>query len=347
MGTLGMVVRCDQGGLGNQTYSLWKHLKPDVTLLLNLPGHKGRGKGDPGKYSASWTNVWPWRDDVIPRRMIEDLGRAVDTILTVETLYSGTQGFYGARESGARTVLVANPELFSSYPADVTVVPTPWELSRMPKVKLLPHPTEEPPATLVRQRHVCQTFLHVAAPAMLDRNGTAIVMAALKHVKAECQLEVHAPFMAPPWEAGGTTEVSTSVVGKVHVRWDPRPKRDYWSVYDVEADVMLLPRRYGGLCLPVQEAAACGMPAVMTDLRPQDLWPTWRVPARLKGKHAMKGGVFDVHDVNPVHLASMMNDLVTGEVDVEAMSDAATVWAKSISWSKLLDEWRAVCGLTS
>lgn len=342
-----MIVRCDQGGLGNQTYSLWKHLKPDVTLLIDLPSHKGRGKGDPSRYSASWTNVWPWNDDVIPRRMIEDLGRKVDTILTVETLYSGVQGFYAARDGGARTVLVANPELFSGYPADVTVVPTPWELARMPHVELIPHPTETPPERNLRRRHMCQTFLHVAAPAMLDRNGTNIVMAALKYVQHECQLIVHAPFISPPWEDGNISSASTTTYGNVHVRWDPRPKKNYWDVYDVEADVMLLPRRYGGLCLPFQEAASCGLPSVMTDLLPQRWWPTWRVQAHEQGVKGMKGGNFQIHDVHPTHLSSIMDDLVVGELDVEAMSISAQAWARSISWDVLLEDWQRVCGLTS
>jgi hypothetical protein len=34
-------------------------------------------------------------------------------------------------------------------------------------------------------------------------------------------------------------------------------RTDYWAVYD-DVSLLLLPRRYGGLCLPMQEAAACG-----------------------------------------------------------------------------------------
>jgi hypothetical protein len=336
--TLGMIVRCDQGGLGNQTYALWKHLRPDVTLLIDLPTHKGRGRGEPAKYHAEWTTVWPWNDDVIPVRMIADLARKVDTILTVETMYSGPQGFVEAHQAGARTILVANPELYPGYPASVIVTPTPWCVRSMPAgTRILPHPVEDPPNKMHRRRHSCTTFFHPVAPAMLDRNGTEIVMSALGHVKNACDLVIHAPGKKSPWEG------DTCKIGNVSVRWVCKPKRSYWDAYDVETDVMLLPRRYGGLCLPVQEAAACGLPTVMTDVEPQQWWPTWRVPCHVQTERNMRGGTFPVYDVRPEYLASMMDDLVAGEVDVEGMSISAKQWSRAISWDALEDEWRDLC----
>lgn len=346
---LGMVVRCDQGGLGNQTHLLWKLLKPDVTLLIDLPVTKGRGRGEPTRYDAPWTNVWPWHDDVIPPLMLADLAKAVDVVLTVENLYSGNAGFDVVRAGGARTMLVANPELYAGYPADKIVVPTPWELRRMPAgTDVLPHPVDDPPSSSVRTRRMCQTFLHVAAPAMLDRNGTDIVMGALEHVTAECQLVVHSPHRPPPW-GDDQTDPSSMTIGKVHVRWDPRPKRKYWDVYDVEADVMLLPRRYGGLCLPVQEAAACGLPTLMTDLEPQRFWPCLSVEPRVRlTGYAMRGGNFQVYDVDPKLLASTMDDLVLGRVDVESTSANALSWARStLSWDSLEPAWSEAISSTA
>lgn len=349
MTKVGMVVRCDQGGLGNQTHLLWKLLKPDVTLLIDLPVTKGRGRGEPTRYDAPWTNVWPWHDDVLPPAMLRDLARAVDVVLTVENLYSGDAGFDVVRAAGARSLLVANPELFAGYPADRIVVPTTWEINRMPQgTEVLPHPVDVPPASLVRTRHVCQTFLHVAAPAMLDRNGTDVVMEALPHVTEECQLVVHAPRKPPPW-GGDTVEQSTSTIGKVHVRWDPRPKRNYWDVYDVEADVLVVPRRYGGLCLPVQEAAACGLPALMTDLDPQRWWPCFRVKPKLRmSGYPMRGGKFNVYDVDPAVMGAQMSQLVKGTYDVERMSVEASSWAGStLSWDSLEPSWSGAIEATA
>lgn len=344
MTRLGMVVRCDQGGLGNQTHELWRHLKPEVTVLVDLPRAKSRGAGEPSKYDADWTTIRRVDDDVITEPQLREIARDVDVILTVENLYSGQRGFDVVREENARTVLVANPELYGGYPADTIVVPTPWELQRMPRgTEVLPHPVAEPPANLKRQRRVCQTFLHVAAPAMLDRNGTDTVVDALSYVTHPCQLVVHAPFRHPPWDKKATTEVSSHTIGKVDVRWDPRPKRRYWDVYDVETDVLLLPRRYGGLCMPVQEAAACGLPAVMTDIPPQVWWPVTRVRARHKTSYGMRGGHFKIYDTRPRDLASTMDDLVSGNRDVETMSSEASEWARSISWDELRPRWQALC----
>lgn len=323
---LGMIVRCDQGGLGNQTRDLHKHLTPSTTLLINLPSEKGRGIGYPADFAGP--DTMHWHDDVIPPDIARQFEDRCDVILSVEV-------FYSAVFSKARTVLVANPELWQGYDATTLVVPTTWMLERMPpEAVVLPHPVTHPPVSQVRRRHSVTTFLHVAAPAMLDRNGTTTVMEALQHVDEQCQLWVHAPGTPSP------TGDTRFTVSKVDVRWSSRYNRNAWSTYDVEADVMLLPRRYGGLCLPVQEAAACGLPSVMTALSPQNTWPVWTIPTKSHYTYPMRGGEFPVYDTDPRELAKAMTDMVRGGVDIEALSDAALAWAEQLSWDNLLPRWQ-------
>jgi hypothetical protein len=37
-----------------------------------------------------------------------------------------------------------------------------------------------------------------------------------------------------------------------------------------DGDVLVIPRKYGGLCLPMQEALAHGIPVIMPDIEPND-----------------------------------------------------------------------------
>ena len=51
-------------------------------------------------------------------------------------------------------------------------------------------------------------------------------------------------------------------------------------------DALILPRRYGGLCLPMNEALMSGLPVIMTDISPNyDILPKkWLIPSTISDK---------------------------------------------------------------
>lgn len=335
---LAIVVRVDQGGLGTQTQQLAQFLHPDAVLAVDLPAHKRRG--DSQLHRLGHLPIAATVDtDVIPTGILVELARAVDRLVTVECLYTGLAG-WAAVNAETTTVLVANPELYGDYPAHRIIAPTSWRTDRFHSSTVVPHPVDVDAAAPHRRVRAgrARTFLHVEAPAMVDRNGSELVARALAHVAEPCTLIVRS------YRPRRTGLFAAEQVGRVRVVWDnTRPEAWVDGYHPDDTDVLLLPRRYGGLSMVVQEAAALGVPTVMLDVEPQasENWPGWRLPAQVAGTVPMRGGEFTVHACDPVHLAAVMTALARGEWDVEAESCRALAWAEDRSWPAVADRWAA------
>jgi hypothetical protein len=336
---IGLLVRADLGGLGNQTRALWDYLRPEVVLLVDLPEGKRRGDSQLHRFAGRPEVVGVAHSDVIHPDLLLAIADQVDTLVTVECLYTGAPvagtRTWQALNERCLTVLVANPELYADYAASRIILPTTWHADRF-NALVVPHPApveDAAPHARVRTGRA-RTFLHVEAPAMLDRNGTELVAQALPHVEEPCTLIVrsHRDHRSGP--------LDTDQVGRVRVVWDNARPVDWTACYH-DADVLVLPRRYGGLSMVVQEAAALGMPAVMTDVDPQHAegWPGWRIPATVWRRASMRGGEFPVHTCRPEDLAVTMTALARGELDLEAESGRALAWAAARSWPALSGRW--------
>lgn len=332
MEELGVIVRADCGGLGNQTYEVWRHLKPAHTLVVHTHKSSRRGFEDTARYG---TIAWEGYNTTVSPHTLRDFASQVSVVFAVETT-SCHNGFEIVRDAGARSVLLANPELYRESEQgrpDVLRVPTDWAIQLLPGAKVLPQPVAVDRFT-PRPVTECRTFYHPGAPAFHDRNGTDLLLAALHAVEEDCTVIVHEPHL----HGSRTTHEQ---VGRVHLERRSTYVKDYWDVHPREADVMVMPRRYGGLCLPALETAAMGMPAVMTDIAPQSAWPhVVGVPARGTPKKVpMKGGVFPVWPVDPLELAHAMTSLVRDVERVKRLSARALEWANENSWDKLLPLW--------
>jgi glycosyltransferase involved in cell wall biosynthesis len=114
-----------------------------------------------------------------------------------------------------------------------------------------------------------------------------------------------------------------------------RASKDYWGVYPSYADVLVMPRRYAGLSLPVQEAASLGMGLVMLDVPPYNemLAPESLVATRGPGIEVpMVGGTFTVHSGDVTALAAKMDELVRDPALCERLSKHSDLLAESLSW---------------
>jgi glycosyltransferase involved in cell wall biosynthesis len=69
------------------------------------------------------------------------------------------------------------------------------------------------------------------------------------------------------------------------VKFDFSDASDQAELY-TRVDALILPRRYGGLCLPMNEALLSGLPVIMPDCSPNnDVLPErWLVPGTVKGQ---------------------------------------------------------------
>lgn len=338
---LGLCAYATDTGLGIQTRSIYKHLQPSKTMLVDLrqlnhmPVHE------------SWydydlrTHGFPTDDEV--DRFLDGL----DVVMCCETPLN-YRLFDRARQLGIKTVLQLNPEFLDYFnqPAlprpDVLALPSRWMENQIRRVagtavvEHIPVPIDldELPRRIITQ---ARTFFHVAGrPAVRDRNGTLgfIQAARLAHT-----YEPDAKFVLYCQQP--TPEIRRALHGSpVQLRGAVEQPADMYR----DGDVLVLPRRYGGLCLPAQEAIGCGIPVMMTDVSPNNdlLPPDWLVPVLPRVESFVTRGPIEVYSVNVTALAQRMLDLYRHPDAVQRMHEQAKELAQSMSWKPLLPRYEEV-----
>lgn len=340
---LGIVTRTDAGGLSAQGQQMVDLLNPDKVVCVDA-GSAGRGPSQPPEA------VLAHPDRAIQVTVGGDgLRQAVDWLRGCEAVWT-PEGFPWlgmARKATGRGMALrchANPELFLWSRSDEGVsfaLPTVWEQERM-GLPVVPHPTpvgdplfDQLAAVNAAKTGPVERVLHVAAPAMLDRNGTQVVLDA-------CRAYAGAPFTLVVAGSGLTGRHAFDLpesIGRVTIERLPE-QTDRHAMY-ADADMLVLPRRYGGLCLVAYEAAAAGLPVVMPDLSPQDSWSGVVTFPTLPAHHveSMRGGRFQVHEPDPQALATHLAAYTAHPTLVMDLRAQARQWAESLSWPNVRRAW--------
>jgi hypothetical protein len=333
---IGVIARADGGGLAALTYEVWRNVRPDMTLVVDLGIYSRSIAADVTRYDAPWTRTLVDRPSH-PAHLgpnAELFMAECDVVYTAETMYDDRL-YAMARSYATRTVVHVMPELFGPKErmANRWWTPTRWEIDRLPAA------TEVVPVGVAcdqyryRRRTDARVFFHTSGEAMMDRNGWNIVRDSLPFIERPSLLYVR----------GGTPpNIERWTDGRVTVQWLP-PVDDYTRVIPDDVDVMLLPRRYAGLSLPVQEAAAQGIPTVMLRTPPQTDWFTddFLVPATISHVgYPMKGGPFNIYTADPRVLARMVDRLGSANGLVAAASEHVYDWAQTLDWVTWGPEYR-------
>jgi glycosyltransferase involved in cell wall biosynthesis len=145
------------------------------------------------------------------------------------------------------------------------------------RVVLLPPPTFPRDFAQARIANRGRTgrrrFLHVVGkPAQGDRNGTMLLMYAMQRSRADFELVVKSQTPLEP------------IIKDKRIAWDSSAPDDQWRLY-AGFDALIMPRRYGGLCLPCNEGLTSGLPVIMSNTSPNDaiLPVDWFVPGAFNG----------------------------------------------------------------
>lgn len=308
---LGIVARCDNTGLGYQTKELVKMLKPTKILLI-----------DSSFFNKNKQNL-EWYQDYDPivtrlgypkRGEIRSFLEGLDVIFSCETFY-GSALIDAARDMGIKTVLQYNYEFLVNIEnpdqtiPDVFIAPSLWNIDRIKKAfgdvsKIVHIPPPTDPVTFEAARElnlskVHNRILHVGGKmAARDRNGTATVLEMLRYSSEDYDLVITSQTEME----GGPRDA------RVKVRQGNIKNRE--DLY-LGFDAMILPRRYAGLCLPMNEALISAMPVFMTNISPNNtvLPDRWLCDAEKVGQFRAKS-VIDFYGGNPKDLARIIDHYV-------------------------------------
>lgn len=320
---LGIIARSDNTGLGNQTRELIKMLNPDRVLLIDSRSFNGN-KQHPewySEYQVIRTNGFPKGSE------ISGFLREVDVVLSCETFYNTNFADY-ARKKNVKTVLQYNYEFLENVSKpdaplpDMFLAPSLWNLDKMIElfgdrtaIKYLPPPTDATLFDKVRENNMSKNhnrLLHIGGKkAARDRNGTETVIEMLKYSKGDYELVIKTQT---PLDIKCDDPRLTIDTG------NPENREEMYDGYDA----MLLPRRYAGLCLPMNEALISGLPVFMTNLMPNNaiLPPEWLVKAEKIDQFRAKS-MIDVHAGDPKHLAKIVDNYMNmrrrGEMKKQAL----------------------------
>lgn len=276
---LGIVARMDLGsGLQSQSLNLCKMLKPDKVLLIDsTPFNKAIQRPDLyDQFETDKVMGFP------STYQYKEWFKGLTHILAAETMYNDN-AIRIANDLGIKTFIQPNFEFMDSLirpMAEPTkyFMPSYWMLDKVrekfPQTVYLPPPLYPNDFKNARESHSETTrrrFVHIVGKhASKDRNGTRSVLDALKFTGRDFEIVIKTQY---PLEFDIEDHRVTVEVKNVE---DPQ---DLYKGFDA----MILPRRYGGLCLPLNEALISGLPVIMTDLLPQNkiLPSEWLVEAKV------------------------------------------------------------------
>lgn len=350
---IGLIARADNSGLGMQTLEFFRHMKPYRTIVVDISEYN-KNKTYPERYAGGPDqqvfHVKGFLQDEDIRLFLDGL----DVVFIAEASYNPM--FYAiAHTMGVKVAVQYNYEFFDWFDRnkidcpDMFIAPSRWHYEDVDKFcinKGIAHvylhcPVNRdllPPRSIER----AQVFLHPAGkPASHDRNGTRTVIEASRYVKSNVEIVVH--FQGEQGLQHQTTHTTEDYItyAEEHGNMDKliisvQEYENYIDVY-AEGDVLLLPRRYGGNCLPLNEALAVGMPVIMPDIQPNNhiLPPEWLVPATTRETFTPRTTV-DLYDVDPVVLARKIDEFASlSDEDMNMYSELASAISDQISWETM------------
>lgn len=244
---VGLIARSDYSGLGFQTRELYKLLNPTKVILIDSTPFNQRAQ-HPEWYDSERTVT---NMGFIEHDNLANLLSGIDVLVSCEIFYNH-QLPKVARRMGVKTVLQPNAELNQYFvmhnipKPDVFFLPSPW-LEDETRSLGVPCYVVQPP--VVEPRTYKQIpkgkgnlkVLHFGGRrAAGDRNGTEIIRN-MAHIQDVC-VDIHDQ---------GANEVE-----------------DQRELYEQGHHVVLIPRRYGGLCLPMLESLSYGLPVIMPNIEP-------------------------------------------------------------------------------
>jgi hypothetical protein len=331
---VGLIARANDRGLGVQTLEAYRHYPFDRTLVITIPDRHFPDHVDRYDRGGVTFMQLDTRSHSLGEGKIKRWARGLDVVFSVETLYDWKVADW-VREIGGRTVVQANPEFFihrrkpAEIQPDVWAWPTSWRpFDDMPEGPLLPVPAldAQPPVAAISLDDPF-TVLHVAGHRALDdRNGTDGFMEALRRVRQKVTVRVVGQ--------DGQLPTLRRCPDNVTLELNPTGVADRWDLYR-GVHLVVLPRRYGGLCLPAIEAATAGCAVAMPGCVPNDIWPIIPLSFRQGRNLMVQAGLIKTFNTTPDSMAYTIDTMARNRDRLAAQQYESFSWARNNTWAKL------------
>ena len=263
---IGVIARTEIArGLAIQTRNFVENMPVQRTLIIDMPSVDCA-------LDESWcpnpTHItYDARHHTLDERIVRDWLRGLDVVFTVETPYDWRMPNW-CREMDIPLVVQGNPEFvrhgqegFEHLGDPIWWWPTSWRLDQLPHGDVVPVPMPDRPNVAADPNDGPLRILHVVGKrAHADRNGTEILMRSLTRVHRDVEVTMTTIDGALP-----DVMMRHNVKSKKLLN----PVEDRWSLYEGH-HILILPRRYGGLCLPALEASASGLAVLMPAVSPNE-----------------------------------------------------------------------------
>lgn len=315
----GIIVRADYGrGLARQTYSFWKNVDWDVTVLVDMSGIQQAG-GKPYEWDQN-LDLYPdaiqtkWKGYTANFENPE----AYEALMDCDVMYTA-ETFYDPRlEQHPNAVLHVNPEFYRGEPGRYWY-PTSWRTETLPPGEIVGTPIDDD--DIARTVAGPGMPLHVGGHnARMDRNGSRIVHGMLGRSQHRWKIASQDGFKMRP-------EIlrKCQIVGNTE---------NHWALYE-DASMLVYPRRYGGQSLQVNEAMAKGLAVLMTDCPPNiETWPIVPVASRPASRLKAPGGQFQMFQALAPALHDTIDALMADPEMLERWQARSLMWARDNAWSQ-------------
>lgn len=307
----------NNSGIGNQTRRLCQMLKPFRIMAI-----------DSTNFSKNKEQHWNWYDGFTGYKIngfpsnheVDAFLKGLTHVLCVENPFS----FYllkRAKMLGIKVYIQTNYEFCDHLCNNIELptkflMPSYWMLQEMKarfgpeRVEYLPPPLD--PAEFKHAREVNflhagpRQFLHIVGTlAVHDRNGTLDLLHALQYSRGKFTLTIRSQHPLP-------AEYSVDDYRVRYVIEDAQEPAQMYEGYDA----LIMPRRYGGLTLSMNEALMSGLPVIMTDISPNNmiLPKDWLVEAGRTGSFMARTSI-DIYASNLRKLGEKIDWLVNQDLD--------------------------------
>jgi len=337
---LGIIARSDNTGLGNQTRELVNMLNPDKILLINSAPFNNN-KQNPDWYKDY--NVYSTKNGMPTTKEIVWFLKDVDVVISCETFYH-LDLVDLARQQGTKTILQYNYELFGNLTnpnwslPDVLLSPSLWNIEIVKEkfgsvcdVIHLPPPTNESLFNKAKDNNLSKDhnrILHIAGKkAAKDRNGTESIFEMIKHSKEDYELVIKSQTPLNPNCKDSRVKIEIG---------NPASREDMYDGFDA----MILPRRYAGLCLPMNEALMSALPVFMTNVSPNNtiLPEDWLVESTKIGSFRTKSMV-NIYNIVPDKFANIVDRYIKNNNKKEFKEKALSIGLENFSIDKLKQKY--------